>query len=509
MVEQESQRKTTRRSKTLEHALKYAGIFGGVQGLTMLVSIIRNKLATNLLGTAGYGLMAIYTSISEFVSSSSNFGIPFSSVRRLSELFESGSEEERLHFVKVTRTWSCWTALVAVLLCLVGAPLLNSWFFGHEDSHTASIMLLAPLVAAMSITGGEISILKGLRRLKRVALISIFAAVAALCFTIPFFWTMGLEGIILALNVSTIAVMIIHFIFTLPAYPWHIAPFSRDILMEGWKLIRIGIPYVLAAMAGSGTTMALSALMKRFGSIDDVGLYRVGFGLMATYAGIVYAAFDADYFPRLSSVNNNAARRNLLINQQIRVCILLISPLLIALMTAMPLIIRILSSEDFLPVTGMAITAAFYMFLRGITLPISYTALACGHSKFYLLMELLYDMASLAIIMGSYLQWGLTGAGIGLSLSALFDMLLIGGFYAWRYGVRITLSTIRLSVGQALLLAVTMAAALTLPELWRYAVGVPLFAVSSCLSYKLLAAETAIISQLRNRFRKCPKSPSS
>ena len=97
------------------------------------------------------------------------------------------------------------------------------------------------------------------------------------------------------------------------------------------------------------------------------------------------------------------------------------------------------------------------------------------------------------------------GAGIGLSLSALFDMLLIGGFYGWRYGVRITPSTIRLSIGQGLLLAATMAACLTLPELWRYAVGVPLCAVSAWRSYKLLTAETAIISQLRNRFRKCPK----
>lgn len=505
MAEQDIPKKTQRRSKTLEHALKYAGIFGGVQGLTMLVSIVRNKLATNLLGTTGYGLMAIYTSISEFVGSSSNFGIPFSSVRRLSELFENGTEEERLHFVKVTRTWSCWTAMVAVLLCLVGAPLLNSWFFEHEDSHTASIMMLAPLVAAMSITGGEISILKGLRRLNRVALISIFAALAALCFTIPFFWTMGLDGIIIALNVSTIAVMVIHLCFTLSAYPWRIAPFSHEILKEGWQLIRIGIPYVLAAMAGSGTTMTLSALMKHYGSIDDIGLYRVGFGLMATYAGIVYAAFDADYFPRLSSVNNNAARRNLLINQQIRVCIMLISPLLIALMTAMPLVVRILSSADFLPVTGMAITAAYYMFLRGITLPISYTALACGHSRFYLLMELLYDAASLAIILGSYLQWGLTGAGIGLSLSALFDLFLIGGCYGWRYGVRVTLSTIRLCIGQALLLAVTMAAALILPELWRYTVGVPLFLLSAWSCYKLLDAETTLISQLRNRFHKCPK----
>ena len=41
--------------------LKYTGIFGGVQGLNVVVSLVRNKLAAVLLGPAGMGLVSLHS----------------------------------------------------------------------------------------------------------------------------------------------------------------------------------------------------------------------------------------------------------------------------------------------------------------------------------------------------------------------------------------------------------------------------------------------------------------
>lgn len=212
----------------LDHVLKYTGVFGGVQGLTILMSIVRNKLASHYLGPVGFGLMCIYQNIAEFAGSTTNCGIPFSSVRELSELTEGTENTENAALLKspaltglvaVIRTWCLWTALAGVLFTLAGAPLLWRWFFPEGEVDVWSIALLAPLVAALSITGGEISILKGMRRLRRIALISAVGAVSTLCLTVPFFWSMGLNGILLALNCSTIALTAIHLGFTLPLFP--------------------------------------------------------------------------------------------------------------------------------------------------------------------------------------------------------------------------------------------------------------------------------------------------
>lgn len=496
----------------LDHVLKYTGLFGGVQGLTILISIVRNKLASKFLGPVGFGLIAIYQSIAEFSGSATNCGIPFSSVRELSEKVGeecgetgiSGVSASTSGFIAVIRTWCLWTAVAGALLCVAGAPLLWQWFFPEGEVDLWSIALLAPMVMALSITGGEISILKGMRRLRRIALISAIGAVSTLCLTVPFFWGMGLRGILLALNCSTIALTAIHLSFTLPLYPYRVHPFSADTFRQGWSMVRIGIPYVLAAIAGSGVAMALPALMKNYGSMEDLGHYRAVYGLMVTYAGIVFTAFDADYFPRLSGVNRDREKRNVTINQQIRVCILLIAPILIAMMVGMPLIVRLLYTDKFLPAVPMAICAAFYMFLRAITTPIGYTALACGDSGLFLVMEVIYDAVSLALIFGCYELWGLTGAGIGLSLSALFDLLLIGFIYGHHYGFRLSRSTTVLTLQQGLLVGLTLVVCLWLPMWGRWAAGLLLLALSAQRSYCVLSAETTIIEKIRNhlKFRK-------
>ncbi len=86
------------------HVLKYTGIFGGVQGISILVGIIRNKLCAVILGPEGFGLITLFTSTVTFVSTLSDLGLSFSAVRHVSELFESGDKSKIDHFIKVVKS---------------------------------------------------------------------------------------------------------------------------------------------------------------------------------------------------------------------------------------------------------------------------------------------------------------------------------------------------------------------------------------------------------------------
>ena len=490
---------------SFDHVLKYTGIFGGVQGLTILMSAVRNKFASLFLGTAGFGLMAIYTTISDFIQSTTNMGIPMASVQHLAELFETGDEARIRHFVGIVRTWSFWTALLAAVLTLVTAPFLSRLYFEGDTGSTIDIMLLAPMVVALMIAAGEISILKGLRHLKRVALISLLSAVCTLCLTVPIFWAMGMRGILLSLNISTWAVTLVHLMFTTPLYPWRISLPSREVFREGWPLLRIGIPYVLTAFAGTVCMLLQNAYLKRESSEETLGLYRVAYTLMVGYAGIIYSAFEADFFPRLSSVNNDATARNKVINQQIHASILLVSPMLIAMLVFLPAIILILFKDTFLPATDMAVLLSQYMFFRGITTPISYTALARGDSRLYLLMEVIYDLFALACVCLCFHYFGLLGAGLGLALSAVFDLVLISTCYGVHFRFRFTKDMFRLILPQWLLLTAAMFTCLYLGSVWRYALGIPLLILSSVYSFRYLSRESELIQKLQKKLRLCRK----
>ncbi len=476
---------------TLDHVLKYTGVFGGVQGINILMGIVRNKLASKFLGAAGFGLVGFYTSIVEFVNSCSNFGIPISSVQHLSELFEEDREEKIREFIRVVRTWCLWSAVLAVFICVLVAI-----------AYEPQVLWLTPMAVALLLTGGETSILKGLRRLKRVAVISLLGAVCTFALTVPFFWSMGIDGIIISLDCCALAIMLIHFSFTFPLYAWHVAPLSVDVFRKGLPLLKIGIPYVLSGVAGTATIVLLQSYLREYASETVLGYYRVCYTLMATYAGIIFTAFEPDYFPRLSSVNHDVTRRNQIINQQIRACVLLLTPMLISLIVLMPWLLRLLYTDEFLPVTGMAICAVFYMFFRCVTVPIAYIALARADSRIYLLMEVVYDIVQLMLIIACYESWGVRGIGIGLSASSLFDMLFIGLTYHRIYHFRMDSSTFLLSSFQCLFLSAAFVACFVLPEGWKYAVGAVLLSVSLLCSYRVLLRESSIVQQLHKRFRR-------
>lgn len=480
------------------HVLKYTGIFGGVQGLTILVALLRNKLTVVLLGKAGMGLNKRFANIADVINAWTNFGISFYAVQKISEIYEEGSDDDLRHFVGVIRTWSLWSALLAFSICFFFASWFNDYYFSSDEHHRMEIMLLALFVASLPIEAVECALLKGLRRLRTVALIEVCSAISTLLFTIPLYFLLGLRGIVLSLVLCGWATALIHLFFSVRIYRYSINLFSLRIIRDGWPLIRIGIPYVLAGVAGA---MATGEVYKFLGNDSTVGLYSAGYGLMVTYAGMIFKAVDTDFFPRLSSINHDTKRLNHTINQQIDVCVLLVAPVLIVFVLFMPWVIRLLYDDSILPVVPMTVCAVFYMFFRAISIPIAYTSLAKGDSWLFLIMECIYDVAFVVLLCLGYSYYELLGAGTALSLVALFDLVMISTVYGAYYHVHLRMRTLRLILPQALLLAATVAICLCLPVFWKYLSGFVCLMLSVAFSWHSMSAEVPVFQRLE-RFLK-------
>ena len=132
------------------HVLKYTGIFGGVQGLNIGIGLVRTKLVALLLGPSGMGLASLFNTTVNMVFQATNLGLPFSAVRRVSELYQEGDEAGLARYVKVVRGWTLLTALLGMFVCIVIGPFLSHSTFAWGD-HTLHFVLLAPAVGMMTI----------------------------------------------------------------------------------------------------------------------------------------------------------------------------------------------------------------------------------------------------------------------------------------------------------------------------------------------------------------------
>ncbi len=468
------------------HVLKFMGVFGGVQGLKLIVSLVRNKLSSYLLGTTGFGLLTIYSSITEFVTNACNCGIPINTTQKASELYEDARPQEMEDFACIVRTWTAWTAVAAVLLSVLLSPVLSYFFFEHEWNHVGEIALLTPIVIAYLMAECECSLLKGMRQLRSVATIESIVAVSTLLSTIPFYYYWGLKGIIVALIASTGISAVVHFRFSTHLLPYRIKPFSMETMRRGWPFIRRGLPYVVSGIATSAATMAVPLIILTSGTVDDVGLYRAAYALMVGYAGMTFVALEADYYPRLSSTHNHPERMNRCVNQQIEVCVQLIAPLLILLTLFLPQIVQILYTGEFLSMIVMATCAVFYTFFRAIMLPVAYIPLAWGKSRVYLAVELAYNMIFCLLIWLGWTLGGLVGIGVVLSVAALYDVAVVLLVYGHLYGCRLSKETLQLTFVQLLLLVVNVAVCLQSAAWIKFAIGIPLFLISALYSYRLL-----------------------
>ncbi len=348
-------------------------------------------------------------------------------------------------------------------------------------------MTMIPVVVCFLVAEGECAVLKGLRKVRQVAVVETVIALATLLLTVPFYYLLGMRGVVVGLICSGLASVVAHFWFSLRIVPYRARPFDLEVLREGLPMVTKGIPYVLAGVSGAALGMAIPALIQMQGTLADVGYYRMGYMMMVGYAGMAFMALEADYYPRLSSANGSLARFNRTINQQIDVCVLIVTPFLIPFIVLMPWIIRLLFTEEFLVAEGMTVCAAFYVFLRGIMLPVSYSSLAKGDSVVYLLMEVASNLVTALLFWWLFGQWGILGTGAALSLSALFDVVCVLLVYGRIYGCRVGAATWRLCIVQGIILGVAVLCCLQ-ANLWvRYVAGACLFGGSLAYSLRLLS----------------------
>ena len=498
MAEENRHSNTTDNDATYDHIVKYIGLFGGVQGLNILINIVRNKITAFILGPAGIGLINIYNKVTGLISQTTNLGISFSAVKHIAEFSESKDSQQREELIDAVRIWCLMTAFFGMVVGLTLSPWISWWTFKNYD-YKQAFCSLSLIVAMTAITGGEIAILKGMKQLKKVAIISIFAALGTLLICTPFYYLLGVNGIVSALVISNAVVLGIHLYYSSQVAPWRRTILSLKTIKTGGPMAKLGIAYILAGIVAQGTDFFICTFILKYGDLDCVGLYNTSFFLITYVGSLLFTAVEADFFPRLSALANDTRRMNTAINQQIEMCVLIISPCIILEVILMPLIIRLLYSIQFAEAAPMAIYAIFYIFFKAMTLPAAYLALAKGDSKTFLVAEILYAIFIALAIPFAFSRYGLIGAGVALSFAGLFDLLLIYLLYGIKYHFSLDFKPAKAYIVQAILLGICIYAS-TFSGITRWLLSASALAFSCLLSFYQLQKKTKIISDFTKRF---------
>ena len=214
-----------------------------------------------------------------------------------------------------------------------------------------------------------------------------------------------------------------------------------------------------------------------------VGLYNSCRTMTLTYAGMVFSAMDQDYFPRLSGAVKNMLERTAILTKQLDVTLMIITPMLVAFIVIMPVIVPLLLSGEFNAIIPMAQIIAASLIFRAIYLPNAYLPLAAGDSKVYLALNVIGALNTFWIILG-YKLGGLIGMGVAMFGENLIDVLMVMFISKWKYKISLPSKTKAMIILGCLFMLVTYSLCCFL-EGWLYWVaGILLIAVSILYSLK-------------------------
>ncbi len=481
-----------------DRIIKYTGVFGGVQTLSNLITLVKGKLVAHFIGPAGMGIAYAFNRTIDLVSKTTDLGISFSAVKTISESTEENARQRQLLIV---RSWSLWLGIIGTVACFLLAPLFSRLSFDGDYSYTLSFQLLSLVVGFTSVTSGERAIMKGTHLLKQLAVNQVWVVLATLVIAAPVYMWLGMRGIVPVLVLTAFSTLVLTCWYSFRVWPYKVNLFSKAVFHEGGYIVRLGINYTLAGFFGTGVLFFVSSYVMEHGSAEDVGFYSNAITLSSYLSMLVLSAVDTDFFPRLSAVNKDRAKSTLLVNEQIEVLVLLIAPLILAFLLFLPIIIPLLLKRSFLPMLEVTQWAALALFFTALTRPMSFMSLSKGDSFTYLLQELFYDLFMAAAVVLGYRFGGLSWAGIGLFAAAVFDWLLNYAITSIRYGFRAS-GKVRLFALIHLLLLVAAMVVFRLTQGWvTWVAGAFVLLISAAVSIHYLYKETNIFQNLAAKLR--------
>lgn len=432
--------KETKSNRLSATVLKAMSVFGGVQVVGILCSIIRTKLVAVWLGATGMGIFALYNSTIDMISVFTRLELRNSAVR---ELASAGS---RLGLIcAVVRRWAWTLGILGAILTIVLSPWLSEWTFGDRN-HMLGYIILSVAVMLYSVTDGENAILQGTSMLKPLAKASMVGAVASIAVSIPLFYYWRIDGVVPAiLSYFIITTSVVYYYRRRPEKP-RVKVSAQDVLKEGKGFVLLGVYMTLSMFVGMFVSYAFMAYLNRTADTSMVGYYQAGFSLVNKYVGLIFTAIAMEYYPRLAQVIKSRQRTSTFVSHEMMLILWILIPIVAMFIASDDLLIKIFYTTEFnviIPFISVAIIGTMF---RAVSWCLSYVVIARGDGKMFLVVETLSGIIGLTLNIIFFETFGMLGLGIAYILWYMLYALIVYIVYRFNYGLRLGQGITRLMI---------------------------------------------------------------
>ena len=400
-------------------------LFSFVQIVNIVTKVAVNKVVAIVLGAEGLGIISLYNTAINMLKSGCGLGIKQSAVRDVAEANEEKDFKKISVIIAVTNKVVLFTALLGLIVTIIGSPLLSKYSFGSTE-FIIPFIILSVAVALNIYAEGQMAIITGMRRLRDLAKVNIIGSVVGMASSIPFYYIFGKDGIVPSLIVYALCLFIVTKLYVRKIKVEQIKLSLTECFHKAKPMVQMGSVLMIAGFAGLAFDLLVSSFIRYEGGFETVGYFQAGATIITGYFGIVLTAMTTDYYPRICGVNKDNDALKIELNKQVSAGVILLFPLAVCFVYLAPYFISFLYSDDFSISTQYTDFAIFGTILIVASNCMGMIFMAKMDSKLYLFLVLAALLIQLCVYIPLYHFWGLRGLGISYIMNGLISLTLYG-----------------------------------------------------------------------------------
>ena len=398
----------------MRSALRATAVLSSGSVVQIGVALIVSKVWAVLVGPAGVGLFGLLQSLIGIGTIVASLGVGMGMVRLGAQALGSGDERRAaaLHRAALAIAWTAG-ALACVGIAVFRRPVAAAMLGGPEQSLGAALAGAGILCTVVS--GVMTNVLNAHRRVRALATALALSSVLGAAVNVALILRFREAGIPWAVAAATAVVLVVNaaFLHREVRYSAGARPDRATRRRALQDLVSFGLPQMGSSLVGAGVMLALPLLVLHELDLDSVGFYRASLTVAAGYLGFLFTAMGQDYYPRLAAIGASPADVSRAVNDQIRLVLLVVGPLVLLAQAAAFVLVPLVYAASFapaIPVLEWMMTGSLFRFFAWA---LAFVVLARNTSLAYFAVEAVGGAATLAMTWAGLRAFGLVGSGIG------------------------------------------------------------------------------------------------
>ena len=397
---------------------KSTAIVGGAQVASIAIGVIRNKALALMLGPVGIGLSGTYLTAAGMIGGVTGLGLGPSGVRQIAEASATNDPARIARTVVALRRASLVSGILGMVIGLALCLPLSHSTFG-DATHVFDLALMSLTILLGAISAGQWALLQGLRRLGDLAKSQVWGAFWGMLGSVAIVYFLRDHGIAPYLVLSALLTLVLSWWYARKVQVQELRLSWAETFSEARGLMTLGVAFVLQnLLLGASGYLSRVLIIKELG-LGAVGLYTATWTLSSYYVGMVLKAMGTDFYPRLTAVANDHVTMNRLLNDQIEIGLLIVTPGVLAILALAPWALHFFYSGGFVAGTEIIRWQVLGVFVQVFSWPAGYILIAKGRRRLFVISEIVNAVGGVGFLFVGMGLWRLDGIGIAFFWAAV------------------------------------------------------------------------------------------